>query len=190
MTSEDENDAHIIRHLLRAIGEDLSRPGLLETPDRVIRAWKHEWCKGYRMDPRAVLKTFDDGADGVDELVVVRDLEFYSHCEHHMAPFFGVAHIGYIPRQRIVGLSKLGRVLDIFACRLQVQERLTNQIADTIDSVLNPIGVGVVIEAKHFCMCSRGVGKQKSTTVTSALRGTVKTEPECRAEFLKLAHGG
>ena len=119
-------------------------------------------------------------------MVVVKNLEFYSHCEHHMAPFFGTAHIAYVPDKRIVGLSKLGRLLDIFASRLQVQERLTNQIADAIDTVLAPQGVGVIIEAKHFCMCSRGVQKQQSTTVTSALRGALKDKPSARAEFLAL----
>lgn len=179
------NDEDIISHLLRVVGEDPGREGLLETPARVLKAWKH-WCQGYKQDPEAVLKTFEDGAQGVDEMVVVKNLEFYSHCEHHMAPFFGTAHIAYIPNSRIVGLSKLGRVLDIYAQRLQVQERLTNQIADVIQKVLNPVGVGVILEAKHFCMCSRGVSKQHSTTVTSALRGAIKTNSSARQEFLSL----
>lgn len=178
-------DEKTIRDLLTMVGEDPNREGLLETPKRVVKAWRH-WCQGYHQDPAAVLKTFADGAEGCDEMVIVKNLEFYSHCEHHMAPFFGVAHIAYIPDERIVGLSKLGRVLDIFAYRLQVQERLTNQIADCIQDVLQPIGVGVVVEAKHFCMCSRGVQKQGSTTVTSALRGALKEKPEARAEFMSL----
>jgi GTP cyclohydrolase I len=119
-------------------------------------------------------------------MVLVRDIELYSHCEHHMAPFFGVAHIAYIPNGKIVGLSKLARVADVFARRLQVQERLTNQIADCIQDALEPKGVGVVIEARHFCMCSRGVGKQGSSTTTSALRGAILLEPETRAEFFSL----
>ena len=180
-----QKDEDLITHLLAAVGEDPNREGLLETPGRVMKAWRH-WCQGYHQDPAAVLKTFEDGAEGADEMVVVKNLEFYSHCEHHMAPFFGTAHIAYIPDQRIVGLSKLGRVLDIFAQRLQVQERLTNQIADAIQSELQPIGVGVIMEAKHFCMCSRGVNKQQSTTVTSAVRGAMKTNPSARAEFLAL----
>jgi GTP cyclohydrolase IA len=177
-------DTDIIVHLLHAVGEDPQRPGLLETPERVMKAWRH-WCGGYQQDPATVLKTFEDGAELCgDEMVVVRDIELYSHCEHHMAPFFGVAHVAYIPDKKIVGLSKLARVVDIFSRRLQVQERLTNQIANTINDVLQPIGVGVVVEARHFCMCSRGVGKQRSTTITSALRGAIKEKPAARAEFL------
>jgi GTP cyclohydrolase I len=177
-------DAKIaIQTLLRFVGEDPAREGLLETPARVVKAWK-EWCDGYAQDPAAVLKTFGDGAEGVDEMVIVKDIELYSHCEHHMAPFFGVAHVAYIPSKRIVGLSKIARLVDIFAHRLQVQERLTNQIADAMQEVLEPIGIGVVIQAKHFCMCSRGVGKQGSTTITSALRGAIKDKPEARAEFM------
>jgi len=174
-----------IRTLLRAIGEDPSREGLLETPDRVMKAWKH-WAQGYAQNPADVLKTFEDGAEGVDEMVIVKDIQLYSHCEHHMAPFFGKAHVAYIPDKRIVGLSKLARVVDIFAHRLQVQERLTNQIADAIQENLQPLGVGVIVEATHFCMCSRGVNKQGSTTVTSALRGALKEKPAARAEFLAL----
>lgn len=176
----------LIRGLLTMVGEDPTREGLKETPARVIKAWKH-WCQGYHQDPAAVLKTFEDGAEGCDEMVIVKNIEFYSHCEHHMAPFFGVAHVAYIPDGRVVGLSKLARVVDIFSQRLQVQERLTNQVADTIDHELSPIGVGVVMEAKHFCMCSRGVNKQGSTTITSALRGAIKDKPAARSEFLSLA---
>jgi GTP cyclohydrolase I len=176
----------LIRDLLRFIGENPDRPGLLETPVRVMKAWKHDWCSGYNKKPEDVLKVFEDGAEGVNEMVVVQNLEFYSHCEHHMAPFFGKAHIAYIPAGKIVGLSKLGRVLDIYAKRLQVQERLTTQIADAIEKVLNPLGVGVVIEATHFCMCSRGVQKQSSTTVTSALRGAFLYNATTRAEFMAL----
>lgn len=175
-----------VRTLLSMVGEDPAREGLQETPARVIKAWKH-WCQGYGQDPVAVLKTFEDGAEGCDEMVIVKGIELYSHCEHHMAPFFGVAHVAYIPDKRIVGLSKLARVVDIFSQRLQVQERLTNQIADAINNALHPIGIGVIIEAKHFCMCSRGVNKQGSTTITSALRGAIKDKPDARAEFLALA---
>lgn len=186
MPATNEPGEYLIRQLLQELGEDPSRAGLHETPARVLRAWRF-WTQGMHQDPKAVLKTFDDGAEGVDEMVVVKGIELYSHCEHHMAPFFGTAHIAYIPRGRIVGLSKLARVADIFARRLQVQERLTNQIADCINDVLDPLGVGVVVEAKHFCMCSRGVGKQGSTTVTSALRGVFREKPEVRSEFLALA---
>lgn len=175
----------LIRGLLRMVGEDPDREGLQETPARVIKAWKH-WCQGYDQDPAAILKTFEDGAEGADEMVIVRDIQLYSHCEHHMAPFYGKAHVAYIPNKRIVGLSKLARVVDVFAHRLQVQERLTNQVADSLVEHLQPLGVGVIVEATHFCMCSRGVNKQGSTTVTSALRGAMKEKPEARAEFLRL----
>ncbi len=186
MTRLVDSDEDIIRHLLKTLGEDPDREGLRETPARVIKAWRH-WCGGYDQDPAAVLKTFTDGAEECgDEMVVVRDIQMFSVCEHHMAPFFGVAHIAYIPDKRIVGLSKFARLVEIFARRLQVQERLTNQIANAIEEVLQPIGVGVIIHAKHFCMCSRGVAQQMSTTTTSALRGAIKTKPEARAEFLAL----
>lgn len=171
--------------LLHYIGEDERREGLKETPYRVIKAFD-EWFAGYGTEPKDVMRVFEDGADGCgDEMVVVRDIELYSHCEHHMAPFFGTATVAYIPDQKIIGLSKIARVVDIYARRLQVQERLTNQIADAIQTV-NPVGVGVVIKATHFCMCSRGVGKQRSTTTTSALRGAMKDKPAARAEFLEL----
>jgi len=176
----------LVRGLLTMVGENADREGLRETPARVVKAWKH-WCQGYHQDPAAVLKTFEDGAQGVDEMVMVGPIQLYSHCEHHMAPFFGTAHIAYIPAGRVVGLSKLARVADIFAQRLQVQERLTNQIADTINDTLEPLGVGVLIRAQHFCMCSRGVNKQGSFTTTSALRGAIKDKPAARAEFLMLA---
>jgi GTP cyclohydrolase I len=176
----------LIRGLLVELGENPDREGLIETPKRVMKAWTH-WTNGYALEAKDVLKTFEDGAEGTDEMVIVRDIQLYSHCEHHMAPFFGKAHVAYIPNKRIVGLSKLARVVDIFAHRLQVQERLTNQVANAIQEVLEPIGVGVIIEATHFCMCSRGVNKQGSTTVTSALRGAIKEKPAARAEFMALA---
>jgi len=179
-------DEDLIYELLKTLGEDPSREGLLETPGRVMKAWRH-WAQGYQQEAAEVLKTFEDGAEDCDEMVMVRDIQLYSHCEHHMAPFFGKAHVAYIPNGRVVGLSKLARVVDIFAHRFQVQERLTNQIAQAIQENLKPLGVGVVIEATHFCMCSRGVNKQGSTTVTSALRGVMKTKPEARSEFLALA---
>ena len=185
MWSESVKQAYVVA-MLHAIGEDPHREGLLETPARVVKAWG-EWFDGYGKDPATVLKTFEDGAELCgDEMVLVRDIDFYSHCEHHMAPFFGKAHIAYIPKKRVVGLSKLARVTDIFSHRLQVQERLTNQIANALVDGLDPEGVGVVMKATHFCMCSRGVNKQGSTTITSALRGAIKEEPSARAEFLRL----
>lgn len=162
------------------------RSGLKETPMRVAEAWEF-WTSGYGIDPADVLKTFEDGAEGVDEMVVVKDLPFYSQCEHHLAPFFGTATIAYIPSGRVVGLSKLSRLLDVFARRLQVQERLTCQVADALTEHLKPIGVGVVVKARHLCMESRGICKQGHCTITSALRGAFKEQPEVRAEFLQLA---
>lgn len=175
----------IVIRLLQYIGEDPTREGLKETPKRVLAAWKH-WCGGYEIDSSSLLKTFEDGAEGCDQMVLVKDIEIYSHCEHHLAPFFGKAHIAYIPNGRVVGLSKLARVADVFARRLQVQERLTNQIANAIDSHLKPQGVGVIVEARHMCMCSRGVNKQDSVTITSALRGALLKEDAARAEFMRL----
>lgn len=177
----------IVIRLLQFIGEDPNREGLRETPARVIKAWK-EWTSGYSEDPASVMKTFEDGAAKVDEMIIIRDIPFWSHCEHHLAPFFGVAHIGYVPKGRIVGLSKLARLVDIFARRLQVQERLTNQIADALIEGLAPLGAGVVIEARHMCMESRGVKRTGSLTVTSAMRGAMLTKPEARAEFFAIVN--
>lgn len=184
-TSEAGIEDHITR-LLQFIGDDPTRGGLLETPHRVAKAWKF-WGSGYGMDPADVLKTFEDGAEGADEMVIVRNIPFYTHCEHHMAPFFGTCTIAYLPNKKIVGLSKLSRVLDIFARRLQVQERLGAQIADALVEHLDCLGCGVVITARHLCMESRGICKQGSDTRTSALRGLFKDDPTVRAEFLQLA---
>jgi GTP cyclohydrolase I len=175
-----------IRRLLQFIGENPERGGLEETPARVAKAWAF-WCSGYDQDIGALLKTFEDGAEGCDEMVVVKDIPFYTHCEHHMAPFFGTATIAYLPDKKIVGLSKLNRVLNAYARRLQVQERLTAQVADALMEHLKPLGCGVVVKARHLCMESRGVCQQGHHTVTSALRGVFKDEPSARAEFLQLA---
>lgn len=164
------------------------RKGLVETPDRVAKAWEH-WTSGYNQDPGAILKVFDDGGENYDEMVVIKNIPVYSHCEHHLAPFFGTATVAYIPntvRQHIIGLSKAARLVNVFARRLQVQERLTTQIADALQQHLNPIGVGVLIECRHMCMESRGVAMQGVTTTTSALRGAIKEQPAARAEFLGL----
>jgi len=174
----------IIRDLLQFIGEDTERGGLRETPPRVIKAWE-EWTSGYEKEPKDVLKCFEDGGEKYNEMVLVKDLPFYSHCEHHLAPFFGTATIAYLPRKRIVGLSKLGRVLDIYAKRLQVQERLTAQVADALQDGLKPYGVGVLIKARHLCMESRGLAKQGHVTITSALRGSF-LKGTVRQEFLML----
>lgn len=173
----------IIRQLLEYVGEDPEREGLQETPARVAKAWA-EWGEGYHIDPAQVLKSFEDGASSYDEMIMVRDIPVFSHCEHHLAPFFGVAHIAYVPDKRIVGLSKLSRLVDVFAHRLQVQERLTTQIADAMVEHLNPKGVGVMIQCRHLCMESRGVNRSNLVTVTTALRGCLKSNDSARNEFL------
>lgn len=176
--------AGAILELLRSIsGEHAQREGLTETPERVAKAWG-EWTAGYAEDPSTILKTFDE-ADS-NELVVVRNIPFYSMCEHHLAPFFGMVHIGYIPKGRVVGLSKLARLCDVFARRLQIQERMTTSIANALRDNLRPDGVGVVVEARHMCMESRGIARPGCITVTSALRGYIDTQPSARAEFLSL----
>jgi GTP cyclohydrolase I len=178
-----------IRRIMEFIGEDVSREGLQETPARVAKAMAH-WYRGYDQDPKDVLKVFEDGAEGCDEMVVVEDIPFFSHCEHHMAPIFGTATIGYIPNGKIIGLSKIPRLLDVFARRMQVQERLTNQVANALREHLQPLGCGVVIRARHFCMESRGIEKIGSSTITSAMHGVFKDQPSTRAEFLALARKG
>lgn len=164
--------------------KDELREGLHETPHRVAKAFA-KWFSGYEMDAGEILKTFEDGAEGSDQMVAVVDIPFYSKCEHHMADIIGVATVAYIPDGKIVGLSKLSRLVDMFARRLQVQERLTNQVADALVEHLTP-NVGVKIRARHMCMESRGVCQQGHHTVTTALRGAFKTEPETRAEFMAL----
>lgn len=184
--NEDGSIEDNIRRLLQFVGEDPKRGGLLETPHRVAKAWRH-WTSGYGKDAKDLLKVFEDGADGCDEMVIVKDIPFYTHCEHHMAPFFGTATVAYIPNGRIVGLSKISRIVDMFARRLQVQERLTNQVADALAENLLPKGVGVVIKARHLCMESRGICQQGHHTITSALRGVLKEDEKARAEFMSLA---
>jgi GTP cyclohydrolase I len=174
--------------LLKEIGEDPLREGLRDTPKRTAKALKF-LTQGYNQKledivGQAIFTTKND------EMVIVRDIELYSLCEHHLLPFFGRAHVAYIPNGKILGLSKVARIVDVFARRLQVQERLTDQIADAIMDVLRPPGEGVVIEAAHFCMMMRGVEKQNSRTVTSALRGIFRDDSRTRTEFLRLAHGG
>ena len=177
-----------VRRQLSAIGENPDREGLLKTPERVARSMAF-LTQGYQQDALTVI------GDAVFEeensnMILVRDIEFYSMCEHHMLPFFGRAHVAYIPDGRMVGLSKLARVVDVFARRLQVQERLTVEIAQALTDVLRPRGVGVVIEAAHLCMMMRGVQKQNSSTVTSAVLGSFRDDPKTRDEFLRLIHNG
>lgn len=180
-------DENTIAQLLYQIIGELPREGLAETPARVVKAW-HEWTSGYGVDIESLMKVFEDGADGYDQMVIVKDIPIYSKCEHHLADIFGTATIAYIPDGRIVGLSKLSRVADAFARRLQVQERLTSQIANALDEYLKPKGVGVIIKARHMCMESRGLCQQGHHTITSALRGVLKDDPTARAEFMALAN--
>lgn len=172
-----------IRTLLRWAGEDPAREGLRDTPGRVVEAYR-DWFSGYAVDPRAYLRrTFEEMA-GYDEMVVLRDIEFESHCEHHMAPIIGRAHVGYLPTTKVVGISKLARVVDVFARRFQVQEKMTAEIARCINDVLQPRGVGVVIEAVHECMTTRGIHKRGVSMITSKMLGTFRTDARTRAEFL------
>ena len=176
-----------VRKMLRALGEDPERPGLSRTPARVEAAMRF-LTRGYRHTVREVVghALYEEPHES---MILVRDIEVYSLCEHHMLPFFGRAHVGYLPAGRIVGLSKIPRIVELFARRLQVQERLTDEVADALMEVLEPRGVGVVLEASHLCMMMRGVEKQNSRTVTSALRGAFRDDPKTRSEFLRLVHG-
>jgi GTP cyclohydrolase IA len=168
--------------LMHVLVEDPNRSGLSETPQRLADAWCF-WLSGYEQKSEDILKQFDDGAEHYDEMIFQAGINFYSHCEHHLTPFFGVVHIGYLPNKRIVGLSKLARIVEIYARRLQVQERLTTQIASALE-LLEPIGVGVVVQARHLCIESRGIQKPGTITTTSALRGAIKTHEQARSEFL------
>jgi GTP cyclohydrolase IA len=187
-TAESGDIAELIRKMLTQIGEDPNREGLRRTPERFEKALRF-LTSGYRMDAEKIL----NGAMFsvcYDEMVVVKDIEVYSLCEHHLLPFFGRCHVAYIPNKKVVGLSKIARLVNMYARRLQIQERLTNQIAHTIEEQLNPQGVGVIIEAKHLCMVMRGVEKQRSTAVTSAMLGVFRERKETRDEFLSLVQGG
>ena len=184
-TSVDAQSIEVaFRQILEAVGEEPSREGLVDTPARVARMYAEVFA-GMQQDPMEVLRTGFE--EGYDEMMVTRDIPFFSMCEHHFLPFYGVAHIGYVPRGRVVGISKLARVTDIFARRPQVQERLTMQIADALVEALNPIGAGVVIEAEHLCMVMRGVKKPGSKIVTSVNRRCFRDDPRSREEFLSLA---
>lgn len=173
----------LVRAFLKKIGEDPSREGLRETPRRVAASWK-KLTEGYNINPKKIVTTFDNEA--YDEMIVVKSIEFYSMCEHHLLPFFGRVSVGYVPNQRIVGLSKIPRIIDIFARRLQNQERMTKQIADTLQELLAPKGVGVIVTATHLCARMRGVEKESAEMVTSSLTGLFKKDPRTREEFLRL----
>jgi len=185
LKGNDESADDIPVRLLEYIGEDPSRGGLLETPKRFLKAWEF-YSSGYSEDPKSVLKVFEDGAEDYDEMVLVKDIPVYSHCEHHLAPFFGVAHVAYIPNGKIVGLSKLSRLVDIYSHRLQVQERLTSQIATALWDCLEPKGSAVILECRHMCMESRGIQRQGSATITSSMKGVFMEQGKARSEMLAL----
>jgi GTP cyclohydrolase IA len=177
-----------VRTILRYIGENPSRPGLLDTPGRVIRAWE-EWCEGYKADATDVLNTTFEDIEGYNQPVVMRNIDFISHCEHHMAPMPGKAHVAYWPGKKVVGISKLARVVDVFADRLQSQENLTREVAEAIDRVLEPKGVAVLVEAAHGCMTTRGVGKPNTTLVTQFFTGCFESDLQLQAQILGTLKG-
>ena len=180
-----EEAKEAVKTMLAWAGDNPNREGLIETPERVVNAYK-EFFAGYDMDPDEILdKTFEEVA-GYDEMVIVKDVRLESHCEHHMVPFIGIAHVAYIPHKRVVGISKLARIVDVYAKRLQTQETMTAQIADTIQRVLEPRGVAVVIDAEHQCMSTRGVHKSETSTVTSRMLGIFRTDERTRSEFMNL----
>lgn len=178
-----ERAMHQINSILHYIGEDPTREGLLETPKRVVKSW-FELYAGYNKDPADILTTFD--AENYDEIVLLKDIELYSMCEHHMLPFYGKAHVAYIPNGRVIGISKLARLVDIFSRRLQIQERLGQQITSAIMEHLQPKGAACIIEASHMCMRMRGVSKQHSMMITSSMTGVFMEKPETRAELMAL----
>jgi GTP cyclohydrolase IA len=177
----------LIKDFVGRLDPEPNREGLKETPQRVVKAWEF-WTSGYKQSVAEVLKVFEDGSEDYDQLVFQANIPVYSTCEHHLASMFGLAHVAYIPNGAVVGLSKLSRVVDIFARRLQVQERMTKQVADALMETLSPKGVGVVMQLRHMCMESRGIQRAGTVTVTSALRGCIKDEPECRAEFMSFVN--
>ncbi|MBI3246845.1 MAG: GTP cyclohydrolase I FolE [Deltaproteobacteria bacterium] len=177
-----------VREILEHLGEDTEREGLVKTPQRVARAYEY-FTKGYSQDPQEILNQAKFTEEDYQEMVLVRDIDFFSLCEHHILPFFGRAHVAYIPRHHIVGLSKIPRLVEVFSRRLQVQERLTTQIANTLMEVLDPLGVGVVIRAEHLCMRMRGVEKQNSIVTTSTMLGAFRSQQATREEFITLVNG-
>ena len=182
--SREEAEA-AVRVLIRWAGDDPAREGLIDTPSRVIRSYE-EFFAGYSQNPRDILaRTFSE-VQGYDEMIVLKDIRFESYCEHHMVPIIGRAHVAYLPRERVVGISKLARLVDAFAKRLQIQEKMTAQIADTLEEVLQPLGVGVILEATHQCMSTRGVHKAGASMVTSRMLGTFRDDPSTRREFLSI----
>ena len=186
----DRNDAEeAVKTLLSFVGEDVSRPGLLDTPKRVVKAYQ-DWFSGYNENPEEVLKKTFDELDGYDEIIMLRDIRIESHCEHHIAPFIGSAHVAYLPNKRVVGISKLARITRIYMKRMQIQEKLTAQIANCIQKVLKPKGVAVVIEAQHQCMTTRGISTPGISMVTSQLLGKFRTDSSTRREFYSMIDQG
>ena len=185
----EEEALKAVRTLLAFTGDDPDREGLVETPDRVVRAYK-EFYAGYEVDPEAILsKTFEE-VEGYDEMVIVKNIRVESHCEHHMVPILGMGHIGYIPNKRVVGISKLARIIDVYGKRLQTQETMTAEIVDCITRVLQPKGVAIVINAKHQCMTTRGIKKPRVATITTRFTGVFADDPRLEARFLALLTGG
>lgn len=184
-TREEAEQA--IRTLIRWAGDNPMREGLLNTPERVVRAYE-EYFSGYYIDPKAYLEHTFEEVGGYDEIVMLKDISFESHCEHHLAPIIGVAHVAYLPNKRVIGISKLARVVEIFAKRLQIQEKMTADIADTIDATLKPYGVAVVIEAVHQCMTTRGIHKPGVTMITSRMTGAFRTNPELHRDVFAMVH--
>lgn len=175
-----------VTRMIQAIGDDPDREGLKETPARVVASWNHLFS-GYKVDPRSVIKVFED--DSSDEMVILKDIEFYSTCEHHMLPFHGKAHIAYIPRGKVIGVSKLARLLEVYTRRLQIQERICQQVTKALQDYLQPKGAACILEAQHFCMTCRGVEKQNSVMTTSSLVGVFKSDMDVRTEFLHMIRG-
>ena len=182
-TKEEAKEA--VKTLIKWAGDDPTREGLLETPNRVAKSYQ-DFFSGYDEDPREILSKEFQEVDGYDEIIVLKDIRLESHCEHHLVPFIGTAHIGYIPKNKVVGLSKLARVVEVFSKRLQIQEKLTAQIANSIDEVLQPKGVGVIIEASHLCISTRGIHKTDSRMVTSRMLGIFRNNSDTRREFLNI----
>ena len=186
-SSLEQEALEAVKTLILWAGDDPKREGLIDTPKRVVKAYK-EFFSGYEEDPEEILSRTFEEVEGYDDAVIVRNIRVESHCEHHMVPIVGVAHIGYIPKKRVVGISKLARLVDLFGKRLQTPETMTAQIADTIDKVLQPKGVAVVIDANHQCMSTRGVHKTESSTITSRMLGTFRSDSKAREEFISLIH--
>jgi GTP cyclohydrolase IA len=186
MDKKNEEIRESIKNILKHLGEDPSREGLVGTPDRIIKSWE-KLFGGYKIDPKDIMTIFkEDNVIPFNQIILLKDIEFYSTCEHHMLPFVGKAHVAYVPKDKVCGISKLARIVEVFSRRLQIQERIGNQVTESLMEVLKPQGAACIIEAKHFCMTSRGVNKQNSVMVTSSLKGCFLTHDQTRQEFLNL----